>query len=92
MKWNRSERIGSAWVTLLGGTFFLLTQHKIKYKLLLPLVSLCLALPGILNKEDGVLTEQKLLGVRMAREKEKSGLLAEPKAKQKSQLEGKVKS
>lgn len=59
---------------------------------MLCLVSLCLGIHGIPNKEDDVLIEKKLLGVCMARGKGKSGLLTELKAKRESQLEGKVKS
>lgn len=53
-----------------GEKLFLSSTHN--KKLLLHLVFLCLAIHGILNKEDGVSIEQKLLGIYMGNRK--SGL------------------
>lgn len=63
-----------------GRNFFLSSAHN--KKLFLHLVFLFLAIHSILNKEDGVLVEQKFLGIHMAKGKGKSGL-QQLKAKQK---------
>lgn len=78
LQWEKWECMDNA----LGGNVFLLTHAKKKKKiLLLRPVSLCLGIHGILSKEDSALVEQKLLGVCMVREKGKSRLLTELKAK-----------
>lgn len=55
--------MGNAW----GEKLFLSSTHN--KKLLLHPVFLCLAIHGILNKEDGVLIEQKFLGIHMGKGK-----------------------